>query len=107
MSRLIFFSIIVTGISMTAAPFALAQDARAQQAMRAMTARLRAAETERDTLQAAKIQSDQEKKALTDKLDALSKQAAADSKDLAATKARLAELETESAQLNELLQKLQ
>lgn len=107
MSRFIFSGIALICLSLTTAPFALAQDARTQQAMRAMTARLRAAETERDTLQAAKIQSDQEKKALTEKLDALSKQATADSKELAASKARLAELETESAQMKESLQKLE
>jgi chromosome segregation ATPase len=58
-------------------------------------------------LQAAKVQSDQEKKALTEKLDALSKQSAADSKELVAANARLAELESESTQMKESLQKLE
>lgn len=105
MSRFIFFSIAF--ISMITAALAADQDARVQQAMRAMTTRLKTAETERDSLQAAKIQSDQEKKALTEKLDALSKQAAADSKELAASKASLAELEAESAHMKETLQKLE
>jgi chromosome segregation ATPase len=105
MSRLIFFSIVF--ISVTTSAFAADQDARAQQAMRAMTSRLRAAETERDSLQAAKVQSDQEKKALTEKLDALSKQSAAESKELVAASARLAELEAESTQMKDSLQKLE
>ena len=92
---------------MTTVGLAADQDARAQQAMHAMTTRLRAAETERDTLQAAKVQSDEEKKVSTEKLDALSKQAASDSKELAAAKTRLAELEAESAQMKDAVQKLE
>jgi chromosome segregation ATPase len=107
MSRLVFASVILTSISLTGSMYAADQDARVQQAMRNMTTRLRAAETERDSLQAAKAQSDQEKKTLTDKLDALTKQAAADSKALAAAKTQLAGRETENAQLQDSLQKLQ
>jgi chromosome segregation ATPase len=107
MSRLVFASFILASISLPGPMHAADQDARVQQAMRNMTTRLRAAETERDSLQAAKAQSDQEKKTLTDKLDALTKQATADSKALAAAKTQLAERETENAQLQDSLQKLQ
>jgi chromosome segregation ATPase len=107
MSRLILTSFILVSISLIGPIHAADQDARVQQAMRNMTTRLRTAETERDTLQAAKVQSDQEKKALTEKFDALTKQAMADSKALAAAKTQLAERETEDAQLKDSLQKLQ
>lgn len=107
MSRLFFVTVILASISFMAPMHAADQDARVQQAMRAMTTRLRAAETERDNLQTAKAQSDQEKKALMERLDALMKQATADSKALAASKTQLAERETENAQLHDSLQKLQ
>ena len=107
MSRLFFASVILASIAFIKPMHAADQDARVQQAMRNMTTRLRAAETERDSLQAAKVQSDQEKKALTEKFDALTKQATADSKALAASKTHLAEREAENAQLQDSLQKLQ
>jgi chromosome segregation ATPase len=106
MSRIIVPIILVSLCFIRPMPV-LAQDARAQQAMRNMATRLRAAETERNNLQSAKEQSDQEVKTLTDKLDALTKQAAADSKELAAAKAQLTQRETENAQLQDSLQKLQ
>jgi chromosome segregation ATPase len=107
MSRLVFASLILAFISLPGSVRAADQDARAQQAMRNMTTRLRAAETERDSLQAAKAQNDQEKKTLTEKLEAVTKQAAADSTELTAAKTKLAERETENAQLQDSLQKLQ
>jgi chromosome segregation ATPase len=107
MPRLIFASVILASVSLIGPMRAAEPDARVQQAMRNMTTRLRAAETERDSLQAAKVQSDQEKKALTEKFDALTKQATADSKALAASKTQLAERATENAQLQDSLQKLQ
>ena len=107
MSRLFLLSGILAVISFIQPPPALAQDARSQQAMRNMTTRLRAAETERDNLLAAKAQSDQEKKTLTERLDALTKQATADSQALAASKTQLTERETENARLQDSLQKLQ
>lgn len=100
-------SVILVSISLVRPVQAADQDARVQQAMRAMTTRLRAAETERDSLQAAKVQSDQEKKALTGKFDALAKQAAADSQALAALKTQLAERESENTQMKDSLQKLE
>jgi chromosome segregation ATPase len=107
MSHLVFSSVILASISLIGPMQAADQDARTQQAMRNMTTRLRSAETERDSLQAAKAQGDQEKKVLTEKLDALMKQATADSKALAASKTQLGERETENAQLQDSLQKLQ
>jgi len=107
MSRLILVSFVFAYISLVRPVSAADQDARVQQAMRNMTTRLRAAETERDTLLAAKAQSDQEKKTLTEKLEALTKQATADSNALAAAKTQLAGRDTENAQLQESLQKLQ
>lgn len=107
MTRLLFAVIILSSISLIGPTHAADQDARVQQAMRNMTARLRAAETERDSLQAAKAQADQEKKVLTEKLDGLTKQATADSQALAASKTKLAERETETAQLQDAIQKLQ
>ena len=107
MSHLVFASIILASILLIGPIQAADQDARVQQTMRNMTTRLRAAETERDSLQAAKAQSDQEKKVLTEKLDALTKQATADSNALAASKTHLAERENENAQLQDSLQKLQ
>src|ERR1700738_2990937 len=107
MSRLVFTAAALVSVLLVRPSFAADQDARAQQAMRAMTARLRAAETERDSLQAAKVQSDQEKKALTEKLDALAKQAKADSEALAAMKTHVAELEGENVQMKDSLQKLE
>lgn len=107
MSKHVPLSLISVFVFLIGSGHAPAQDARTQQAMRNMTARLRAAETERDNLQAAKVQSDLEKKTLTDRLDALTKQATADSEALKAAKAQLTERETENGQIKDLLQKLQ
>ena len=75
--------------------------------MRALTTRLRTAETERATLQAEKLQSDQEKKALTEKVDALAKQAKTDSEALATMKTHVVELEGDNTQMKDSLQKLE
>jgi chromosome segregation ATPase len=53
-------------------------EAKLREALRAVTLQLRAAETDRDNLQAAQAQAAQEKKTLTAQVDALNKQAAAD-----------------------------
>jgi chromosome segregation ATPase len=107
MFRLILASTTLAFFLLIGPMHAADPDVRAQQAMRNMTTRLRAAETERDSLQAAKAQSDQEKKMLTERLDGLTKQATADSKELAALKTKLAEREVENAQMQDSLQKLQ
>jgi chromosome segregation ATPase len=58
-------------------PMARADDARLKETLRTLTLRLRSAETERNNLLSEKAQSEQEKKTLTAKVDALTKQAAA------------------------------
>lgn len=107
MSRFSLASFMFAVISIVGSASASDPDARAQQALRNMTTRLRAAETERDNLQAAKAQSDQEKKTLTERVDTLTKQATADSEALTAAKTQLAEREAENARLQESLQKTQ
>ena len=57
---------------------AKADDARLKETLRTLTLRLRSAETERNNLLSDKAQLEQEKKTLTGKVDALTKQAAAD-----------------------------
>ena len=57
---------------------AKADDAKLKQMFQTLTGRLRAAETERNTLLSDKAQLEQEKKTLTTKIDALNKQVAAD-----------------------------
>ena len=61
---------------------ARADDARLKQTLQVLTQRLRSAETERNNLLSEKAQFDQEKKALTAKVDGLTKQAAADKEQL-------------------------
>ncbi len=105
MSRFLLFVLVLISVFLVRPSFA--QDARTQQAMRALTTRLRTAETERTALQAEKLQSDQEKKALTEKLDAMAKQAKADSEALAAMKTHVTEIEGENGQMKDSLQKLE
>ena len=64
------------------ATHAKADDARLKETVRTLTSRLRSAETERNNLLSEKAQFDQEKKTLTTKMDALTKQAAADKQQL-------------------------
>lgn len=61
---------------------ARADDARLKETLRTLTLRLRSAETERNNLLSDKAQFEQEKKTLTAKVDALTKQAAADKQQL-------------------------
>jgi uncharacterized lipoprotein YehR (DUF1307 family) len=75
-----------------AAP-AKADDARLKQMLQTLTGRLRAAETERNTLLSDKAQLEQEKKTLTGKVDALNKQAAEDKVKLEALDAKQKELD--------------
>ena len=60
-----------------------ADDARLKETLRTLTLRLRSAETERNNLLTEKAQFDQEKKTLTDKVNALTKQAATDKETIA------------------------
>jgi len=70
-----------------------ADDARLKQMLQTLTGRLRAAETERNNLLSDKAQLEQEKKTLTAKVDALSKQAAEDKAKLDALDAKQKELD--------------
>ena len=70
-----------------------ADDARLRETLRTLTLRLRSAETERNTLLSDKAQLEQEKKALSGKLDALNKQVAADKEKLDQLDAKQKELD--------------
>jgi len=59
-----------------------ADDARLKETLRNLTLRLRSAETERNNLLSDKAQFEQEKKTLTAKVDALTKQATADKEQI-------------------------
>jgi chromosome segregation ATPase len=61
---------------------ARADDARLKETLRNLTLRLRSSETERNNLLSEKAQFDQEKKTLTARADALTKQAAADKEQI-------------------------
>lgn len=98
---------IAACLILVSSTYAADQDARAREALRSLTLRLRAAETERDSLQAAKVQAEQDKKALDEKIADLAKQANTDSDALAASKTELAAREAENAQMKDALQKLQ
>ena len=78
---------------------AKADDAKLKQMFQTLSGRLRAAETERNTLISDKAQLEQEKKTLTGKVDALNKQAAAD-------KARIEALEAKEKELDDTKESL-
>jgi chromosome segregation ATPase len=63
-------------------PNARADDARLKETLRVLTLRLRSAETERNNLLSEKAQFEQEKKTLTAKLDAVTKETAANKQQL-------------------------
>jgi uncharacterized lipoprotein YehR (DUF1307 family) len=79
-------------ISMVVAT-ANADDAKLKQMFQTLSSRLRAAETERNTLISDKAQLEQEKKTLTAKVDALNKQVAADKVQLDTLEAKQKELD--------------
>ena len=87
------------------APNLRADDARLKETVRTLTLRLRTAETERNNLLSEKAQFDQEKKTMTAKVDTLSKQAAADKKQLEDLTAKTDAQEKELAQTKESLDK--
>ena len=72
---------------------AKADDARLKQMLQTLTGRLRAAETERNTLLSDKAQLEQEKKTLTGKVDTLNKQIAEDKAKLDTLQAKQKELD--------------
>ena len=70
-----------------------ADDAKLKQMFQTLSGRLRAAETERNTLISDKAQLEQEKKTLNSKVDSLTKQVAADKAQLDQMEAKLKELD--------------
>ena len=86
-------------------PIAQADDARLKETLRVLTQRLRAAETERNNLLSDKAQSEQEKKTLTTKVEALTKQTAADKEQLDTLTAKNDGQEKELADTKEALAK--
>ena len=82
----------ITFVSLLVAT-ASADDAKLKQMFQTLTGRLRAAETERNTLLSDKAQLEQEKKTLTGKVDALNKQVAEDKVKLDALDAKQKELD--------------
>ncbi len=85
------FVLIVAAVLL--APTARADDAKLKQMLQTLTGRLRAAETERNTLLSDKAQLEQEKKTLIGKVDALNKQVAEDKAKLDALDAKQKELD--------------
>ena len=86
-------------------PNARADDARLKETLRTLTLRLRSSETERNNLLSEKAQFDQEKKTLTDKVNVLTKQAAADKEQMDALTQKASEKEKELADTKESLTK--
>jgi len=79
-SKTILFALLTITALLTAN--AQADDARLKETLRTLTLRLRSAETERNNLLSEKAEFEQEKKTLAAKVDALTKQAAADKQQL-------------------------
>ncbi len=84
---------------------ARADDARLKETLRTLTLRLRSSETERNNLLSEKAQFDQEKKTLTGKVDALTKEAATNKEQLDALIAKVGEQEKELNDTKESLGK--
>jgi chromosome segregation ATPase len=80
--------VLVLGFVLLLTPIVRADDARLKETLRVLTQRLRAAETERNNLLSDKAACDQEKKTLTEKVDALTKQAVADEGQIDTLKAK-------------------
>lgn len=80
-------------------------DAKVKEALRALTLRLRTAETEQASLQGEKAQLEQEKKALTEKTDRLAKDADSDKAAIANLTAKAAEQDTTINQMKDSLAK--
>ena len=82
-----------------------ADDARLKETLRNLTLRLRSAETERNNLLSDKAQFEQEKKKLTAKADALTKQAAADKAEIDTLTSKAGDQEKELLETKESLGK--
>jgi chromosome segregation ATPase len=74
--------VVLITVACLLAANAYGDDARLKETLRTLTLRLRSAETERNNLLSDKAQLEQEKKTLTTKVEALTKQAAADKEKL-------------------------
>lgn len=83
-----------------------ADDAKVRETLRALTLRLRSAETERNNLLAEKAQMEQEKKTLTEKVDALTKQVATDKETISTLTSKTSVQEASLTQAKEALDKL-
>jgi chromosome segregation ATPase len=83
-----------------------ADDAKVRETLRALTLRLRSAETERNNLLTEKAQIEQEKKTLTEKVDALTKQVATDKETISTLTTKTSEQEVSLTQAKEALEKL-
>ena len=82
-----------------------ADDTKVKETLRELTLRLRTAETEQASLQGDKAQLEQEKKALTDQTDLLTKQAASDKETIANLTSKVADQETTINQMKDSLAK--
>jgi chromosome segregation ATPase len=82
-----------------------AEEARLKETLRNLTLRLRSAETERNNLLSDKAQFEQEKKTQTVKMDALTKQAAADKEQIDTLTSKAGDQEKELLETKESLGK--
>lgn len=82
-----------------------AAEARLREGLKNTMLQLRAAETERATLQATQAQAAEEKKALEARLEAMTKQSVADQETITELNGKLADGRTENTRLNESLAK--
>src|SRR5688500_4077910 len=80
-------------------------EARLREGLKNTMLQLRAAETERATLQAAQAQAAEEKKALEARLEAMTKQSVNDQETITELRDKMADGRTEIARLNESLDK--
>src|SRR6516225_5141372 len=98
-------SFLLLGFVWGFTPIVRADDARLKETLRVLTQRLRAAETERNNLISDKAQFEQEKKTLTAKVEALTKQAAADKEQIDMLTAKTDSQEKELVDTKEALTK--
>ena len=99
----LFLGVLI--ITCSLGPLSAADDARIKETLRTLTLRLRSAETERNTLLGEKAQFEQEKKTLTDKVDALTNQAASDKAQIDTLTAKASDSDKELADTKESLAK--
>jgi len=110
---LVIILVLMLLVGLPGASFAAeanAGDAKLRENLRSTMLQLRTIQGERDALQAEKVQSDQEKKALNEKVETLIKQSIADKdaadKSIAELKTRTLDHVTEIAQLKDTMEKM-